>query len=150
MQLQVFNPYTYTLETIIQAGHMKMKIGSVPVEVNAKTRESRLISSIPHYIWRSGSIILRSYVTYKPLRTFLYTALLPFLAGMILCLRWLIFYRQGHEPSLIIAAVLLLMAGLLVSLGILADLISANRRLTQETLFMIRKQQFHSRKSKNG
>ena len=150
MQLKVFNPYTYTLETIIQAGHMKIKIGSVPIKVNGKTRESRLITSIPLYIWRSGSIILRSYVTYKPLRTFLYVALLPFLAGLILCLRWLIFYREGHVPSLIIAAVLLLMAGMLVSLGILADLISTNRRLTQETLFMIRKQQLHSRKSKNG
>lgn len=150
MQLKVFNSYTYTLETIIQAGHMKMKIGSVPIEVNGKTRESRLITSIPLYIWRSGSIVLRSYVTYKPLRTFLYVALLPFLAGLILCLRWLIFYREGHVPSLIIAAVLLLMAGLLVSLGILADLISANRRLAQETLFMIRKQQLNSRKRKNG
>ncbi|MHC4417843.1 MAG: glycosyltransferase family 2 protein, partial [Planctomycetota bacterium] len=67
--LVIFNRYTYTLETIIQAGHMNMRIGHVAIEVNPKTRESRLISSVPRYIWRSVSIILRSYVTYKPLRT---------------------------------------------------------------------------------
>ncbi|MHC5088692.1 MAG: glycosyltransferase family 2 protein, partial [Planctomycetota bacterium] len=67
MKLHVFNRYTYTLETIIQAGHMNMRIGHVPIGVNPKTRESRLISSIPKYIRRSVSIILRSYITYKPM-----------------------------------------------------------------------------------
>ncbi|MCK4627748.1 MAG: glycosyltransferase family 2 protein, partial [Sedimentisphaerales bacterium] len=69
MKLHVFNRYTYTLETIIQAGHMNVRIGHVQIKVNPKTRESRLISSIPRYVWRSSSIILRSYITYKPLRT---------------------------------------------------------------------------------
>ena len=140
MKLHVFNHYTYTLETIIQAGHMNMRIGHVSVQVNPKTRESRLISSIPRYVWRSVSIILRSYVMYKPLRTFFYFSLAPGLAGLALCLRFLYFFvirssGAGHVQSLILAAMLLIVSFLLLSLGILGDLISANRRLIQDSLF---------------
>lgn len=150
MQLHVFNRYTYTLETIIQAGHMHMRIGHVPIGVNAKTRESRLISSIPKYIRRSGVTILRSYMTYKPLRTFLYAALVPGMAGLILCFRFLYFYLfgsgRGHLQSLILAAILLILSFLLVLLGVLSDLISANRQLIQETLFRIRLQEYRRSK----
>jgi len=143
MRLHVFNQYTYTLETIIQAGHMNMRIGHVPVGVNAQTRKSRLISSIPHYITRSVGIILRSYITYRPLRTFLYLAVPVGLAGVALCARFLVYYLQGrgggHVQSLILAAVLLLMAFNLVVLGILADLIGTNRELIQEALYTARK-----------
>jgi len=143
MHLQVFNRYTYTLETIIQAGAMNMRITHVPIEVNPKTRESRLISSVPRYVWRSGSIIIRSYITYRPLRTFFYLSLVPGLIGLALCLRFLYFFltRQGaagHLQSLILAAVLLLVSFNLFVLGILADLISVNRRLVQEALFAAR------------
>jgi glycosyltransferase involved in cell wall biosynthesis len=144
MRLHVFNRYTYTLETIIQAGHMNMRIGHVPIKVNPKTRESRLISSIPHYIWRSVSIILRSYITYRPMRTFFYCSLAPGLLGMAICIRFLYFYLftsgSGHLQSLILAAVLLIISALIFALGILADLISANRQLLQESLFIQRKQ----------
>ncbi len=140
MELHVSNRYTYTLETIIQAGHMNMRIGHVSVQVNPKTRESRLITSIPRYVWRSVSIILRSYVMYKPLRTFFYFSLAPGFAGLALCLRFLYFFvikdaGAGHVQSLILAAMLLIVSFLLLSLGILGDLISANRRLIQEVLF---------------
>ena len=143
MKLHVFNRYTYTLETIIQAGHMNMRIGHVSVQVNPKTRESRLISSIPRYVWRSVSIILRSYVMYKPLRTFFYFSLVPGLIGLAICLRFLYFFvikasGAGHVQSLILAAMLLIVAFLLLSLGILGDLISANRRLIQDSLFATR------------
>ncbi|RKY08741.1 MAG: glycosyltransferase family 2 protein [Planctomycetota bacterium] len=143
MKLHVFNRYTYTLETIIQAGHMNMRIGHVPVQVNPKTRESRLISSMPLYVWRSVSIILRSYVTYKPLRTFFYFSLIPGLTGLAICLRFLYFFvitgsGRGHLQSLILAAILLIVSFLLFMLGILGDLISANRRLIQEVLFATR------------
>ena len=144
MRLHVFNRYTYTLETIIQAGHMNMRIGHVPIKVNPKTRESRLISSIPHYIWRSVSIILRSYITYRPMRTFFYCSLAPGLLGLAICIRFLYFYLfgsgSGHLQSLILAAVLLIISALIFALGILADLISANRQLLQESLFIQRKQ----------
>lgn len=148
MKLHIFNRYTYTLETIIQAGHMNMRIGHVPIDVNPKTRESRLISSIPHYIWRSSVIILRSYITYKPLRTFFYCSLIPALTGLFLCLRFLYFYciqqsASGHIQSLILAAVLLIIAFHLLFLGILADLTGANRKLIQETLFNIRSQMYN-------
>ena len=135
MKLQVFDRYTYTLETIIQAGHMNMRIGHVPIRVNAETRRSRLISSIPHYVWHSASVILRSYITYKPLRTFLYLALVPAAIGVFICLYWLLFWRAGHVQMLILAAIMLTIAFHLLSLGILADLISANRKLSQEALF---------------
>ena len=150
MRLHVFNRYTYTLETIIQAGHMHMRIGHVPIKVNPKTRESRLISSIPRYIWRSVSIILRSYITYRPMRTFFYFSLVPGLIGLAICIRFLYFYLfgsgTGHLQSLILAAVLLIISSLIFALGILADLISANRQLIQESLFMQRKQLYRKDK----
>ncbi|HIJ67603.1 MAG TPA: glycosyltransferase family 2 protein [Planctomycetes bacterium] len=143
MRLHVFNRYTYTLETIIQAGHMNMRIGHVPVKVNPKTRDSRLIASIPVYVWRSISIILRSYVMYKPLRTFFYFSLAPGFAGVVLYLRFLYFFfikgsGAGHVQSLILGTMLLIVSFLLLSLGILGDLISANRRLIQDSLFATR------------
>lgn len=143
MKLYVFNRYTYTLETIIQAGHMNMRIGHVQIQVNPKTRESRLISSMPRYVWRSVSIILRSYVMYKPLRTFFYFSLAPGFAGLVLYLRFLYFFvikdsGLGHVQSLILATMLLIVSFLLLSLGILGDLISANRRLIQDSLFAAR------------
>ena len=152
LRLQVFNKYTYTLETIIQSGHMNMRIGHVPIQVNGKMRESRLISSIPSYIWQSGLIILRSYITYKPLRTFFYCAILPALVGLAICLRFMYYYLfdsgSGHIQSLILAAILLIISFLMIMLGILADLISTNRRLIQESIFVQRKQIYDSRKSK--
>ena len=142
MKLVVFNRYTYTLETIIQAGHMNMRIGHVPIQVNPKTRESRLISSVPRYLWRSVSIILRSYVTYKPLRTFFYVSLVPSIIGLGICVRFLYYFfteeSTGHIQSLILAAILLLISFGLLTLGIVADLSSANRKLLQEILYLAR------------
>jgi len=148
LKLHLFNRYTYTLETIIQAGHMNMRIGSVPIKVNPKTRCSRLISSIPNYICRSGLIISRSYITYKPLRLFFYCALLPGLLGLGLCVRFLCYYfggssASGHIQSLLLAVILVLIAFLLLALGILADLSSANRKLIQEILFHSKSLLYH-------
>lgn len=153
MRLHVFNRYTYTLETIIQAGHMNIRIGHVPIRINAKTRESRLISSIPKYISRSMSIIIRSYITYQPFKTFFYCALVPSVIGVVLCARFLYYYfsdasAAGHIQSLILAAIMLIIAFLLMALGILADLIGANRKLIQETLFNARKQMYGQNKNK--
>jgi len=143
MRLQVFNRYTYTLETLIQAGHMNLRVGHVPIHVNLKARESRLISSVPCYVWRSAAIILHSYMTYKPLRTFLLDAIPPLSLGGLLCLRFM-YYRwlgdgAGHVQSLLLATILLILSFLMVVLGVLADLISTNRRLIQEAIFVQRK-----------
>jgi len=146
MRLHVFNRYTYTLETILQAGHANMRISHVPVEVNPKTRESRLMNSSMSYIRRSMGIILRSYIIYRPLRTFFYLSLVPGLAGIALCVRWLyFFFSKGDEPtghiqSLQAAGVLIIVAFNLFVLGILGSLLRANRELIEENLFLMRRQ----------
>jgi len=141
-KLVIFNRYTYTLETIIQAGHMNMRIGHVPIKINPKTRKSRLISSTPVYIWCSLSIILRSYVTYKPFRTFFYISLVPVIIGLAICIRYLYYFftedTSHHIQSLLLAAILLLIGFHLFSLGILAGLSSANRKLIHEILHLVR------------
>jgi len=149
MQLHVFNRYTYTLETIIQAGHNHMRIGSVPIGVNGKTRESRLISSIPRYISRSIGTIVRSYVTYSPLRTFCGLSVVPGFIGILLCFRFLWFYcfgpsAGGHIQSLILAALLLLIAFMLLVIGVLSDLISRNRKLIQDINYNFSLERFNN------
>ncbi len=132
-QLEVFNRYTYTLETIIQAGAMGMRITSVPIDVNGKTRESRLIKSIPGYIARSVWVILKAYVIYKPFMTFLYASVVTGILGLIPCLRFLYYYfkegTSGHMQSLLLGAVLVIISFNLFSLGIIGHIIGVNRRL---------------------
>lgn len=138
LKLHVFNPYDYALETIIQAGHMGINISHVPIDINPKTRTSRLFKSEFHYVAQSVPILLRSYIIYKPLRTFSYIAVVPGLAGLFLCLRFLYYYLNGQSgfiQSLILAAICLVISFLLLTLGVLADLISANRMLSQEILY---------------
>jgi glycosyltransferase involved in cell wall biosynthesis len=141
MQLHVFNRYTYTLETIIQAGAMDMRLSTVPVEVNPQTRPSRLISSIPAYIWRSMSVIVRSYITYKPFKTFFYTALVPGIPGVAAWVRFLYYYftghGSGHIQSLILATTLLIISFNLFALGVIGHVISANRKLIHEAIFLM-------------
>jgi len=140
-RLHVFNRYTYTLETIIQAGHMDMHIAHVPIEVNAKTRESRLISSVRRYIWNSIAVIIQSYVIYRPIRTFLYLSLLPGLLALGICVRFLYFFftreGAGHVQSLILAAILVFIVGILLALGVLGALLGANRQLIEDCLSML-------------
>lgn len=146
MRLHVFNRYTYTLETIIQAGAMDVRLCHVPIQVNPQTRSSRLISSVPRYVWRSVLIILRSYITYKPFRTFLYASLIPGTIGLAYCIRFLYYYFTGHGTghiqSIIFAAILLLISFNLFVLGILGHLIGANRKLVHESLYLMR---YHQR-----
>ena len=143
MKLHVFNPYTYTLETIIQAGHMGMKLAHVPVTVNPQTRKSRLFPSSGYYIRRCAPTILRAYATYKPFRTFFMLGAATGGIGLLICLRFLYYYLtgsgSGHLQSLILAAVLLILSFNMFMLAILSDVITANRKLLQQTLFEIRK-----------
>ena len=152
MRLHVFNRYTYTLETIIQGGHMHMRIADVPIQVNPKTRESRLMRSTLSYIRRSMATIFRAYVIYRPLRTFFYLSLVPLLISLGLGIRFFIRYLATYpEPtgliqSVIVAGVLAMIGFGLIALGVLAHLMSANRELIQECLFALR---VHSRNARN-
>ena len=136
MHLYVFNSYTYTLETIIQAGRLNIPITSVPIRVNAMTRPSRLMKSIPSYIFRSVTTILRISILYKPLRFFATCAVLTAIPGIVAVTRFLYFYAtgngSGHVQSLILASALLASAAIFGIGGILADLVAANRVLLQE------------------
>jgi glycosyltransferase involved in cell wall biosynthesis len=134
--LNVFSDYTYTLETIIQAGQKNMRVASVPIRVNGELRPSRLVRSLASYVRRSLLTMLRIFIVYRPLRFFLAMSVPPLLAGIALSGRFLMFYFQGHGDgyvqSLILAAVLLIVAFQTMLLAILADLASVNRRLLED------------------
>lgn len=135
-QLCVFGRYTYTLETLIQAGRKNLPIASVPVRVNRVSRPSRLVRSLPSYILQSLVTILRIFVLYKPLRFFLLMGTLFLLPGMGLGLRFVVAYAagegEGHVQSLILAAILIVTAVIVYAAGLIADLIAANRTLLEE------------------
>ncbi|HIK28823.1 MAG: glycosyltransferase family 2 protein [Oscillatoriaceae bacterium SKW80] len=143
LQLNVFNEYTYTLETIIQAGQKGMAITSVPVRTNPPLRPSRLVKNTPSYVWRSLFTILRIFMVYKPLRFFLFLGSVPFSMGVTLGIRWLIYFWLGTErtrvPSLILAAILILMGFQLWILGLVADLLAVNRKLMEEIQVRLRR-----------
>jgi glycosyltransferase involved in cell wall biosynthesis len=135
-RLSVVNTYTYTLETIIQAGRKRIPMATVPVRVNKVTRPSRLFRSIPEYVLRSARTILRVFVIYAPLRFFMSLCALFALPGLVGVGRFLYFYATdggaGHVQSLVLSGVLLAMATILFAVGILADLIAANRSLLED------------------
>ncbi len=135
MRLRVFNEYSYTLETLIQAGIKGMAVATVPVRVNRKLRPSRLFKSQSQYIRRQALVIVRIFMTYRPFRFFAVPGALLFLAGFVLGLRFLYFYLSGagsgHIQSVILAALLMTMGSSLVVVGFLADLISVNRKLLE-------------------
>ncbi|MBX7158481.1 MAG: glycosyltransferase family 2 protein [Verrucomicrobiae bacterium] len=143
LRMSVFSRFTYTMETLIQAGRQGLRVVSVPIRVNGKLRESRLFKGMGRYIARSMTTMIRIYVLYAPLRFFLWLGTPLFLAGMLFMVRWLIFFLEGSErtriPSLILAAVLILMGVQLLALGVIADLIAKNRMLSEELVYRARK-----------
>jgi glycosyltransferase involved in cell wall biosynthesis len=143
LQLNVFNPFTYTLETIIQSGNRNLGVQSVTVRTNAPTRPSRLYQGVGTYLRKSASTIFRIYTLYKPLKTFFAIGFVLMLAGAGLGARFLWHFLQGdrggHIQSLILAAVFLIVGFQTVLIGLLADLISVNRRLSEEVLIRMRK-----------
>jgi len=147
VRLFVFNPYTYTLETIIQAGRLGLKVVSVPVEVNPPKRESRLIRSVRQYITRSAITIVRILVLYKPLRSFSYLAAIVALPGILAFARFLVLYAmgqgQGNIQSLVIGAALIAAAAVIFVGGLLADLIAANRMMLAEIRSRILQQEIN-------
>ena len=141
--LNVFSKYTYTLETIIQAGLSGITIQSVPIRVNEQLRPSRLIKSIPSYISRSLITILRIFITYKPLKFFAIIGMIFILPGIVLGIRYLYFFATGngagHIQSLIFTAILIILGVLFGILGLIGDLISKNRILLEDIQYNIRK-----------
>ncbi len=150
IRLNVFSEYTYTLETIIQAGQKGMAITSVPIRTNGYLRPSRLVKSIPIYIQRSIFTIFRIFMTYKPLRFFLILGSIPFSIGFLLGVRWLIFFLGGSErtriPSLILASILMLMGFQLWILGLVADIMAVNRKLLEEIQLRLRRAELDGKK----
>ena len=143
LKTNVVSDFTYTLETIIQAGKKNIAVTHVPIETNEKLRESRLFSSIRKYMQRSATTIIRIYAMFEPLKTFSYVGGAVFLLGLLISLRFLYFYftssGQGHVQSLILAAVLFIIGFQIMVIGLVADLISGNRKLIEDSLYRIRK-----------
>ncbi len=145
LRLNVFSQFSYTLESIIQAGQNQMAVIHVPIHVNGPTRRSRLFSNLSSYLKKSIATILRIYVLYQPLRTFLYVGGVIFIMGTLGVFRFLFFWftgtGQGHIQSLTMSGVLLIIGFQVWMLGIIADLISVNRRLSEEILYRAKKQE---------
>jgi glycosyltransferase involved in cell wall biosynthesis len=144
LRVNVASRFTYTLETIIQAGKGDLALDHVPIRTNPKTRESRLFRSIPQYLKRSIGTILRIYVMYEPLPVFLWPAAIAGLLGTALFARfgWYYFTEPGptgHVQSLIVGAVLVIFALQLVLLAVISELLRFNRVLTERTLHRVRK-----------
>ncbi|WP_036481806.1 glycosyltransferase family 2 protein [Myxosarcina sp. GI1] len=151
LKLNVFNEYTYTLETIIQAGQKGMAITSVPIRTNSYLRPSRLVKSIPAYIQRSILTIVRIFMTYRPLQFFTILGSIPFSLGFLLCLRWLLLFwgifgsntDKPRVPSLILAAILILIGFQLWIFGSIADLMAVNRTLLEDIQLRLRRNELN-------
>lgn len=139
----VLSTYSYTLETLIQAGAGRLAVEFVPIQVNADTRPSRLMRGIPHYVTNSGATIVRAYSTYRPLRVFTIVGALMVALGTLPGFRFIWFVLQGepqgHVQSLILAAILLIVGFQVLLIGLLADALSFSRKILEETIYRIRK-----------
>jgi len=146
MRMNVINEYTYTLETIVQAGRNRMAITSVPIRTNPELRSSRLFKSMFSYVKRSMLTILRAFMMYKPLYCFTVVALIPFLIGLAIGIRFLYFFfttgGAGHVQSLILACTLMIMGFMTFVIGLQADVIAANRKLLEDIQYHLRKMEY--------
>ena len=146
MRVNVHNEYTYTLETIVQAGRNRMAITSVPVNTNPELRKSRLMNSIFDYIKKSMLTILRAVLMYKPLKVFFLLGAAAMLTGVAIGVRFLFFFFQGngngHIQSLILATAMIIIGSQSIIAGLQADIISANRKLLEDIQFRVKKLEF--------
>ncbi len=143
LRLNVVNDYTYTLEQIVQAGRNKMAIMWVPIHTNGELRPSRLFSSMFGYIKRSMLTIIRAYIMYKPLRFFVTIGAIPLIFGIGLGIRYIVAIvngsASGHIQSLILCSILIILSALICIVGILADVIAANRKILEDVQYHVRK-----------
>ncbi len=152
MRLHVINEYTYTLEMIIQAGREKIAITSVPIRTNAELRPSRLFHSMRSYIKKSALTIIRAFMMYKPLKFFGIIGMIPFVMGFILGVRYLIYLAfdpsTGHVPSLILAAIRLLIGVETFIVGLDAGIMAANRKMIDEKKYQVKKMEYDGQEKK--
>jgi glycosyltransferase involved in cell wall biosynthesis len=143
LQMQVISKFTYTLETIIQAGKVLVAVDHVPIRTNEKTRESRLFPSMSSYVRRNAVSIFRVYSLYEPLRVFMIAAAIVAVPATVIWARFLWFFfngqGNGHVQSLILGSTLLIIAVQFVALGVIADVLAASRTLQQRTLERVRR-----------
>lgn len=153
LRLNVFNEYTYTLETIIQAGQKGLIITSVPIHTNGFLRPSRLVKNIFAYVQHSILTIVRIFMTYRPLKFFMMLGSVPLSLGFLLCCRWLLLFwgiigndpAKPRVPSLILAAMLILIGVQLWIFGLIADLMGVNRQLLEDIQLRLRRQEYKSK-----
>lgn len=152
LRLNVTNEYTYTLETIVQAGRERIPMEAVDIRTNGELRPSRLFHSMFGYIKKSILTILRTYVLYKPLTFFTLIGSIPFVAGLILGIRFLVYLFQGesagHIQSLILASTLLMMGFMTWVVGVLSDTISAERKILEDVQYHARRADYQTDKAK--
>lgn len=143
LKLNVVNEYTYTLETIVQAGRTKMAMESVPIRTNPELRKSRLFSSMFGYVKRSMVTIIRSFMMYKPLKFFGIIGAILFLIGTGIGIRFIVYYCMGqgggHIQSLILASTFILMGVQTGIIALQADIIAANRKILEDVQYHVRK-----------
>jgi hypothetical protein len=143
LQMNVLSGYSYTLETLIQAGAAHLRVVSVPIAARPSDRPSRLMRSIPHYLLQSGATVTRAYATYRPLAIFLTVGLALISIGAVGIARFLYYYvtegGAGHVQSLVLAATLVVVGFQVLLIGLVADLVAANRRLVEEALVRLRR-----------
>ncbi len=148
LRMNVMSRFTYTLETIIQAGKKNLAVSHVPVKTNEKLRDSRLFTSIPSYIKRSINTIFRIYTMYEPLKMFFSIGGIVFSAGLLISIRFLYFYLagngSGHIQSLLLSAILVIVGFQIFIIGLLADLIAFNRKLIEDSVYRIKKIELNS------
>ena len=146
MRINVINDYTYTLETIVQAGRNRMSITSVPVRTNPELRKSRLFHSMLGYVKKSMLTIIRALMMYKPLYCFTLVAFVPFAIGLGVGIRFLAHYfngmGNGHTQSLMLACTLIIIGFITFVIGMLADVIAANRKILEDVQYHLRCQEY--------
>lgn len=146
MRMNVVNDYTYTLETIVQAGREKIAITSVPIHTNAELRPSRLFKSIWSYVKKSILTILRAFMMYKPLMCFTLLAIPSTVIGLGIGVRFLIYFANGagggHIQSLILACTLIIIGFLTFMIGLVADVIAANRKILQDVQYHVKRMEY--------
>ncbi len=149
MQMNVVNEYTYTLEQIVQAGRTKIAITSVPIRTNDELRPSRLFSSMFGYVKKSMLTIIRAYLMYKPMRFFIGLGCVPFMIGLAIGIRFIVLLcmggGQGNVQSLILCSMLILIGVLIWVVGLLADVMAANRKILQEIQQKVREMDYEDK-----
>ena len=156
LRMTLVSDFSYTLESIIQAGKSRMAVGHVEVATNPNTRPSRLFDSIAGYIKRSGATIVRIYTMYEPLKVFTYSGSLMFIVGFGLALRIVYYYVEGqaneHVAGAVAAAIVMILGFQVVLIGLVADAISGTRKLTEDALYRLRKMELeqHARDRERG